>query len=281
VRKGLLYFFEILIVISLLPLLGFRWESVWDYVFGGVSPLWREIVMDFQAIDKWLIDRGAFPSLFAIGLLGLVFTWYFPQIWSHIRRYKINKEEFLKQFSSFEQHTARKDFAWNLELAFRSYRKKYKKTDLRDLLDNFEFPADFPPKCQLADFVKDIKWPNSAGNLLWKFNVSLHKDMLREKSKYINLADQYIAFLEGRRISAKFWDDWARKIMDKQLLYDDIERPLKANIRTIKALAISELAMNAELSWDHGPGKTPLFWLALGHEYLIDKTKRDQRDNGQ
>jgi hypothetical protein len=216
-----------------------------------------------------------FPTFIAIGIIIIVAGYFFPHIWRHIRRYEQNTDAFNADFANIEYQKYRTNFAWHLEKAYRKYNSGNSKKSLRDLLNNIKFPDTFPPSKDksIIDYAieLDSHWSN---NDLWKFFKALFKDMLEpEQAEYLTDVE-YREFLEGRRITSKFWDDVARQIIKGQLKYEDIKRPTDANILSIKALALAELAVAYEFTWDLGPGKTPLFVLALDPRNLLEYRNR-------
>jgi hypothetical protein len=179
-------------------------------------------------------------------------------------RWGSKAREFGQQFYNLDYQRLRQDFAWGLEAAYRKYNKDATKNTLRNFLDNVEFPQDFPPQnMPVGDYADAIRWPNAAGEALWEFYKRLFDGMLEKENKHGLLPpDQYAKFLEARRVTSQFWDSWARWIIEGELSYDAIARPVDANQRAIRGDAIAELAVGAVYHWDKGAGKTPLFRLA-------------------
>jgi hypothetical protein len=240
--------------------IGTRWEGAWEYVIGAPSPLWRCIVSNLQALDRLLLDWGMFPVGIAIGVIGLFLTWEAPRLWGYWQRYDQYGIAFSEAFRDLMHQAARQHFAWPLEHV-------YKKTSdgfaFRRLIDTVRFPTDSPPRgVQLSDYAHSIRWPNAAGTELYDFMQSVFAGMLSGHSDLITDDTRYERFLDARRITAKFWDDWGRAVAEDRLRYRDVARMFESNKRSIICLAVSELAIAKEFSLDPGEGKSWLFLLA-------------------
>lgn len=265
------YGYAISVFLIFVGAVGTKWELIWAYVFGGASQMIRDAIDFVQSFDFWLVERGAFPSLIAIGVIGVAVSYFAPQIWAHLRRYPTNKAVFEKEFNLIEYQKARQNFAWALQHAFNNYRCKPQGSNLEKLLTNLQFPGDFPPPQdkKLSEYAQPVVWPTEAGEVLWPFFKKLFEEMSALKCDLISEPGRYEAFVDGRRISSKFWDDWARAIRQRRLRYDDVKTPFEANKQAIRALAVSELAMATVFSLDPGGGKRSLFLLAIGPERLL------------
>jgi hypothetical protein len=135
-------------------LFGTRWECVWEYVIGAPSPLWMRVVSSLQWLDQKALELGFFPLGLAVGLVGLVLTYELPRVWSHFRRFDRHRKEFEAAFQRLDQQTARQQFAWTLESAYRTHKCTSDKRAFRNLIDNVRFPFCFPPErgIQLSDY---------------------------------------------------------------------------------------------------------------------------------
>lgn len=215
--------------------------------------------------DGWIANSSS-PTMVVLGLSLILSCWI---IWPlgrlTLRRWLgVVRREFEKQFADIQHQRARQVFAWGFESAFREYNKDATKHTMRDLLDKVRFPNDFPPEpgVPIGEYADNMTWPNRESEIVWDFSKALVKDMLYGNSDMIKNQVFFKEFLEARRTVSKFWDDWAREIIESRLIYDSVKRPFEANMRAIRAITIAELAVITVHSWDLGPGKVSLYALA-------------------
>ena len=96
-RRLLLLLFGAIFVVGVIGESGI---ALWDYVFGGVSEFWRDVVSALQKFDLWLIEIGMFPALFAVGLLGVLAVLEWPRFWRWLWRYDAARKDFETQFDT-------------------------------------------------------------------------------------------------------------------------------------------------------------------------------------
>lgn len=185
------------------------------------------------------------------------------------------RRDFAAQF--MEEHYAlhRQRFRWNLE---RLYREKYPNSspgDLPKLIRNIKWPADFPPD-HILDYANNINWPNDEGQKFWEFSVEIYSPAFGDLTNKDKSDDRtalywrlYNRFQDGRRVSSRFWDHWAREMREGRLLPKSIRDPLEANYCDIRALAVSELVFARMVGWDNTPGRSALFFLARDHLNIV------------
>ena len=265
--------------VVIVSLIGRRWEALWNFIFGGVSPLWRYVVIDLQWLDKKAIELGFFPIGIAIGLLLIVGGAYGPKIWEHLRRYLITKREFEKAFAEFEHPRMRQTFRWKMEKVYLRFHKNSKHGDFAEALKKVQFPNNFPPRGNLSSYADNFKPLDDGDSQLWEFATKVFDEIMWGDKPYLASKEEGVELIESRRVNSKFWDDWARAICEGRLRCSDIDDPLRSNIKDVKLLALSELALARKVRWDEGKGKTALFLLAKhGFELSPTHWKKFQAD---
>ena len=135
-----------------------------------------------------------------------------------------------------------------------------------------EFPIHFP---QRRDKCLDYsEWKQGDSRFAWRFfNELLEHVAASHGTEWLD-PRQFSAFLTGRRVAAKFWDDWAREIILGNVRYRDVKPMVVSNSLDIKGLAVSELAIFKSLGWDKGQGRVALFHLAANLENAQEKEWR-------
>lgn len=262
-----------------------RWRYVWWAglgVYGGTSffgfeilpKSWGALMDALTSIDLWLINNAAYPGLFAI-FLGLVLgTVIIPEAWPFIQKKLFRKgaKEFADDFNLYENHTARAEFLRCLVRAHRKYSNDKTGSVLKELLDQHKWPNDFPTKIvPLHNYVRSLTWTNDKSENLWLFFILLFQDVLNKKENGLVDKEDIKIFSDSRRIASKFWDRWAREIMAGRVKYDDVRRPVFANMNSINALVLSEMAISFHMPLDPGPGKIDMFELAVRPAQLSPK----------
>lgn len=238
-----------------------------DDMVAKMPRAWKFISMTtgYLSWQSWL--------LIAEGLVILILFEYV------CRRFDSAKREFEEEFGNIDNHSARKDFRWNLEQASRSFFDS-DSIKLKDLINRFEFPRDFPPTAKegIASYARRFQ-PRELDEQLWLFFKEVFRLAVEQPNKDGPLLDRegYERLYEGRRITAKFWDRWARKINEGKALREDIGFSDISNQRDVMALALSELAMSYHFQWDDGPGKKDLFMLAVWPDLLGTREGRKRR----
>lgn len=232
-----------------------------------VVEMWDDLMFLLQWSDCWFRDSAS-PTLVVIAAIG-IFSFTVVPIFKDFaidHLFNKGKREFETAFRSTERQRGRQNFARNFEAAYRLKNPDAASDDLVKLIDGAKFPDNFPPKEneELYKYVESIAWPNDASRALWEYCLFVFGDALHPKQTQSKLDPTYYEnFLEGRRVTSKFWDDWGREIERGLIRFSQISKQYRANQRDIKALAFSELALATILRWDRGPGKTWLFRLAL------------------
>lgn len=266
-RKLILFFFSALTVVSLI---GLRWEPIWSFVFGAPSPLWGRVVMDLRWVDKQALALGFFPLGLAVGLIGLTATWFWPQIWAQLSGRARARTQFLSEFNTRSDRETRQFVAWRFERAYKKFIPKGQ--PLKTLVDRLDFPQWFPPtNIEIGDYPSSLTWVNGESQILWEFVNSLFKCMLEPEKQGFLPPDVYDAFTREVRNVGAFWDNWGRELLCGKLVYDDVKAPLEANLRGVRLIALAELAIASNFSWDQGSGRKYLFQVAAGHRHLNDR----------
>ena len=226
-------------------------------------------------IDVWLLRDAYSPTLLIIGLGGLFGLW----IAAPMARLFVNKwfggtlREFSDHFNSQEQTMMRKNFRWNVERAYRKFDPEAKSGDLPSLFDKFQWPDNFPPSEDIANYANNVNWPDEDGKQLWDFLTVLFDDAIKaDNQKKLLKNREYSDLMEARFVVSKFWNIWGFRIKGGQLNATSISDFLISNKDDIKALALAELVIEGNLGWDHSRGKTGLFLLAHKHTDIINES---------
>lgn len=208
-RKTLLWLFAAILIIGVV---GVRWQVGWEYFFGGVSPLWSDVVSYLQWLDRQLIEWGMFPTTTAIGLIGLFITWLWPDIWDKITGY----DKFLARLIAVYPENKGK-FHMTLNRAYDVW--KLNNADMPDKLDELIDKTHPKPNGlmfsnKVADVERALKFSNSE---LWDFCEQLYSEIestLRNVSYTPTLLtrDDYMEFTKARKNLVDFWNTEGRRI---------------------------------------------------------------------
>ncbi|MDA1326661.1 MAG: hypothetical protein O3C34_18215, partial [Proteobacteria bacterium] len=206
-------------------------------------PKWWGIMTEWlTSIDYWFLNHDLHVVPIALAIAIILSGWIIPDVWPFFKKAMGSKEvrAFEDAFQNQTHQKARHDFFWNIEVAYRAYARKADQAASKGELVQMVKTAKFPDKFLLSenksftDYAMAITWPDENGKKISAFCDSLYESMLSPEGTKLIPKEQHVDFLEGRRISAKFWDDWGRSIIDGRLSIKQITKPFNANKLDIK-----------------------------------------------
>ncbi len=236
-----------------------------DRMLGDISPIGRYVVTWIQDFDFWLIENRLSPSFITAGVVLAVLTASVPIAYDRLFGFYKSRKEFEVSFQDFQNRRARTELAWSLAAAYRKIKHDQELSTFKLHLDRLEFPENFPPKkdVEIGEYANTAREQlNNDGQVLWDFCSEVFEYMFEPERQALMRQAQYRALLSGIRTTGAFWDDWARKIFSGELRAKDVRGQVGANIRGIKLLALAELVIAKNFSWDTGSGRSCLFMLA-------------------
>lgn len=247
--------------------IGKHWIPIWDYVFGGVSQMWRDIVIYLQALDQYLISIGMFPSMIAIGVIGLVLTYEWPRIISHIWRWDAAASQFA---ISFDANAPFRSGIWDItSTVYAKSRNQSWPMKFAEFVDEATVPSELPlaHNESLADWAAGFGWSDldqrSFELMSFLLNHFYDPQSPRCSNDELDMMRQSVS---------KFWNSAGLQMESGKLRARDIEGQIRSASVELKLMAFLEMAKSRQERWDMGPGKRGLFYIAHKAE--------ESRENG-